>query len=120
MRSAAIVCARACRTWCLTITYGYCFGVELTIDNIINEYIVDQFGLALTKAGSIGASFGLMNIVTRTAGGACARICGPVSCSACRRVPAPARSCLLLRAMAVSTGSRSGALVFLFDNIRDP
>ena len=32
------------RTWILAITYGYSFGVELTVDNIIVSYLYDQVG----------------------------------------------------------------------------
>ncbi|EFJ43737.1 hypothetical protein VOLCADRAFT_83071 [Volvox carteri f. nagariensis] len=57
------------RAWILALTYGYSFGVELTVDNIITEYFYDQFGLSLKVAGALGAIFGLMNLFTRASGG---------------------------------------------------
>ena len=57
------------RTWVFTITYGFCFGVELVLDNILANYFFSQFNLNLIQAGRIASYSGLMNVVSRASGG---------------------------------------------------
>ncbi|CAN4081743.1 unnamed protein product [Withania somnifera] len=57
------------RGWILGLTYGFCFGVELTTDNIIAGYFYERFHVNIDMAGAIAASFGLANCVSRPVGG---------------------------------------------------
>lgn len=64
--------AAACRdprVWALFVIYGACFGMELTVDNIAALYFTDYFHLALTAAGLVAGSFGMMNLFARALGG---------------------------------------------------
>ena len=63
------------RMWCLVLTYGFCFGVELTMNNIIAPYLFDQFDLNLEIAGVLGSCFGMMNIFARSVGGMASDLC---------------------------------------------
>lgn len=62
------------RTWVLMLTYGYCFGVELTIDNVIAAYFADTFGKGIVAAGNLAAIFGLFNIISRPLGVFCCKL----------------------------------------------
>ncbi|KAK9119770.1 hypothetical protein Scep_017863 [Stephania cephalantha] len=57
------------RGWILGLTYGFCFGVELTVDNIIAQYFYDRFGVNMQIAGTIAACFGFANCFSRPFGG---------------------------------------------------
>jgi NNP family nitrate/nitrite transporter-like MFS transporter len=57
------------RVWVLFLSYGACFGIEITIDNIATLYFVDNFNLGLKEAGIIAGTFGMMNIFARALGG---------------------------------------------------
>src|SRR5579883_1053905 len=64
--------AAACRdprVWALSVIYGACFGMELTIDNIAALYFTDYFHLGLSLAGLVAGSFGAMNLFARALGG---------------------------------------------------
>ncbi|KAK8717025.1 hypothetical protein V6N13_044309 [Hibiscus sabdariffa] len=57
------------RGWILCLTYGFCFGVEMTMDNIVAQYFYYTFGVKLEVAGTIAACFGLTNCFARPMGG---------------------------------------------------
>lgn len=41
---------------------GYCFGVELVVDNVITYYLYDQFRLNAVVAGAMGSIFGTVSV----------------------------------------------------------
>ena len=57
------------RMWMLVLSYGMCFGVELTMNNVVTSYFVDQFNVELVTAGLLGSLFGMMNLFARSVGG---------------------------------------------------
>lgn len=57
------------RMWAMTISYAFCFGIELTMNNIVTAYFFDQFDLPLATAGVIGSLYGMMNLFARSLGG---------------------------------------------------
>jgi MFS transporter, NNP family, nitrate/nitrite transporter len=63
------VAARNYRVWMLFITYGACFGIELTIHNLAALYYVDRFALTVKTAGLYAGSFGLLALFARALGG---------------------------------------------------
>ena len=52
-----LAAARDYRVWMLFITYGACFGIELTIHNLAATYYVDQFALDVRTAGLYARQF---------------------------------------------------------------
>jgi NNP family nitrate/nitrite transporter-like MFS transporter len=72
------------RVWALFVAYGCCFGIEITMENIIVLYLIDYFdyfrqmddGQALKMAGLLASFFGLMNIFARSLGGWVGDRCG--------------------------------------------
>lgn len=63
------IAARDYRVWLLFVTYGACFGVELTIHNLAALYYVDRFGLSIATAGIYVGGFGLLALFARALGG---------------------------------------------------
>ena len=63
------------RMWVLVVLYAFCFGIELTMNEIAASYFFDHFDLDLKVAGAIASSFGLMNLFARSVGGALSDWC---------------------------------------------
>ena len=61
--------AKDYRSWILFLVYAGCFGIELTVYGIMDDYLQAQFDLSRTAAGTLVACFALMNIFARTLGG---------------------------------------------------
>lgn len=65
------------RVWALAGAYAACFGIELTVDNVIALYFVDYFDgfkqmdavESVRTAGLFASLFGLMHLFARTLGG---------------------------------------------------
>uniref|UniRef100_A0ACD5VN84 Uncharacterized protein n=1 Tax=Avena sativa TaxID=4498 RepID=A0ACD5VN84_AVESA len=57
------------RAWVLLLTYGYCYGVELIMENVAADFFRRRFRLPMEAAGAAAACFGVMNTVARPAGG---------------------------------------------------
>lgn len=55
--------------WILTITYGFCFGVELTMNNVGALYFYSYQGQTPQIAGIAASLFGMMNLFARSLGG---------------------------------------------------
>lgn len=53
------------RTWLLAVVYGFSFGFELTMNNILTSYYYDNFGVPLKTAGILAFMYGFMNVVAR-------------------------------------------------------
>jgi NNP family nitrate/nitrite transporter-like MFS transporter len=64
-----LAAARDYRVWMLFITYGACFGIELTIHNLAATYYVDRFSVDVRTAGLYAGSFGLLALFARSLGG---------------------------------------------------
>ena len=52
-----------------TLTYGMCFGIELTMNNVANRYFYTYHGLNPQVSGLCASAWGLMNIICRSIGG---------------------------------------------------
>merc|ERR1719440_2708381 len=59
----------------MLITYGLCFGVELTMNNKLTPYFSRYYGMHPTTAGPLAACFSLMNLFARSWGGILSDAC---------------------------------------------
>lgn len=51
------------------MAYGFCFGIELTMNNILSPYFFDRWNLDLTTSGMLASIFGIINVYARAGGG---------------------------------------------------
>jgi nitrate/nitrite transporter NarK len=59
----------------MLITYGLCFGVELTMNNKLSPYFGNYYGMHPTVAGPLASCFSLMNLAARSWGGCLSDAC---------------------------------------------
>jgi NNP family nitrate/nitrite transporter-like MFS transporter len=55
--------------WILTLTYGFCFGVELTMTNVAALYFYEYHGMTPLLSSVFASIFGLVNLCARSLGG---------------------------------------------------
>jgi len=55
--------------WVFVVTYGMCFGVELTMNSVAAQYFHDYHGLTPALAGLLASLYGMMNLFARSCGG---------------------------------------------------
>ena len=55
--------------WILTVTYGFCFGVELTMTNVAAFYFYEYHGMSPLLSSVFASIFGLVNLCARSLGG---------------------------------------------------
>ena len=55
--------------WLMTVSYGMCFGIELTMNNIGALFFHSYFGMSITVAGAIASIWGATNLFARSIGG---------------------------------------------------
>jgi NNP family nitrate/nitrite transporter-like MFS transporter len=83
-RGGFLEACRDHRVWALFVAYACCFGIEITMENVIVLYLLDYFDYfkqmdaahALKVAGLFASFFGLMNIFARSLGGLIGDKCG--------------------------------------------
>ncbi len=57
------------RVWILFYIYAGCFGIELTVYGVMDDYLQSTFFVERSTAGLVIACSGLMNLFARTLGG---------------------------------------------------
>jgi NNP family nitrate/nitrite transporter-like MFS transporter len=55
--------------WLMTIAYGMCFGIELTMNNVGALFFHSYFGMSITVSGAIASIWGATNLFARSIGG---------------------------------------------------
>merc|ERR1712072_1622156 len=55
--------------WLMTVAYGMCFGIELTMNNVGALFFHSYFGMSITVAGAIASIWGATNLFARSIGG---------------------------------------------------
>merc|ERR1719502_2158347 len=67
--SVAILGFTNTNAWIMLVTYGFCFGVELCMNNKLVAYFERYYAMPNEIAGPLGATFSLMNLFARSWGG---------------------------------------------------
>ncbi|GMH44852.1 hypothetical protein BSKO_12804 [Bryopsis sp. KO-2023] len=68
-RMSFFVALKNYRTWLLAAVYGFSFGCELTMNNVLTSYYFDNFGVPLKQAGMLAFLYGFMNCFARPVAG---------------------------------------------------
>lgn len=68
-RKSFVVAMKNYRTWLLAAVYGFSFGCELTMNNVLTSYYYDNFGVPLKTAGFLAFLYGFMNCFARPVAG---------------------------------------------------